>query len=165
MSSLTHTVFLLALECTADTAGFRDEAVYEGRQVAFYKRAQILVADLWGAYGRKTEGGSPFAFRDVEALTMFADYRVPQSLRALDLLTLEPALAARVAAGEVLPAGGAEEVEIRAATIVAVERLREALARRGRRWLSVELDWWLWQTGEADKDRIPPFHRCLTCFY
>ena len=30
--------------------GFRDQAIYKGRQVFFYKRAQILVADLVGAY-------------------------------------------------------------------------------------------------------------------
>ena len=30
--------------------GFRDQATYKGRQVFFYKRAQILVADLSAAY-------------------------------------------------------------------------------------------------------------------
>eukprot|EP00355_Strombidium_rassoulzadegani_P007426 CAMPEP_0168619986 /NCGR_PEP_ID=MMETSP0449_2-20121227/6893_1 /TAXON_ID=1082188 /ORGANISM="Strombidium rassoulzadegani, Strain ras09" /LENGTH=47 /DNA_ID= /DNA_START= /DNA_END= /DNA_ORIENTATION= len=30
-------------------SGFRDEAIYQGEQVFFYKRAQILVADLIGA--------------------------------------------------------------------------------------------------------------------
>ena len=32
--------------------GFRDVAEYKGKQVHFYKRAQILVSDLWAAYGR-----------------------------------------------------------------------------------------------------------------
>jgi hypothetical protein len=32
--------------------GFRDTGVYRGRLVHFYKRAQILVGDLWAAYGR-----------------------------------------------------------------------------------------------------------------
>jgi hypothetical protein len=36
--------------------GFRDHAVYRGRQVYFYKRAQILVADLWAALGRPAAG-------------------------------------------------------------------------------------------------------------
>jgi len=36
--------------CPPPQPGFRDHAVYKGRQVFFYKRAQILVADLWGAY-------------------------------------------------------------------------------------------------------------------
>lgn len=33
--------------------GFRDTAVYKGRLIHFYKRAQILVGDLWAAYGRQ----------------------------------------------------------------------------------------------------------------
>ena len=37
-------------QITCNLAGFRDEAIYEGRQVFFYKRAQILIADLIGAY-------------------------------------------------------------------------------------------------------------------
>ena len=31
-------------------SGFRDEAIFKGKQVFFYKRAQILVSDLIGAY-------------------------------------------------------------------------------------------------------------------
>jgi hypothetical protein len=31
-------------------SGFRDEAIYKGEQVFFYKRAQILCSDLIGAW-------------------------------------------------------------------------------------------------------------------
>jgi hypothetical protein len=68
--------------------GFRDTAVYRGRLVHFYKRAQILVGDLWAAYGRPLLTGDPadlqktiYGFNDMDQLTMFADYRVPQILR------------------------------------------------------------------------------------
>jgi hypothetical protein len=57
---------------------FRDEALHQGEQVYFYKRAQILVADIWAAYGCRTDPPFPYAFRDMGELTMFADYRVPQ---------------------------------------------------------------------------------------
>ena len=30
--------------------GFRDQAIYHGIQIFFYKRAQILVSDLIGAF-------------------------------------------------------------------------------------------------------------------
>ena len=61
----------LVVECLS---GFRDEAIYNGRQVFFYKRAQILCADLIGAYN---DIGAPVSFKNAEQLTMFADYRVP----------------------------------------------------------------------------------------
>jgi len=39
--------------------------------VAIYKRAQILIADIWSSF-RGTGFGE---FRDIDSLTMFADYR------------------------------------------------------------------------------------------
>lgn len=53
----------------AHLPGFRDHAVYRGEQVHFYKRAQILVGDVWAAYGRRTTGVA--SFRDIAQLTMF----------------------------------------------------------------------------------------------
>ena len=32
---------------TNNFASYRDEAVYNGQPISFYKRAQILVADIW----------------------------------------------------------------------------------------------------------------------
>lgn len=55
---------------------FRDEAVYNGNAVSLYKRAQILVADIWNFFSGKGWG----EFSDIDQITMFADYRVPQVL-------------------------------------------------------------------------------------
>lgn len=55
---------------------FRDEALYKEKKVALYKRAQILVADLWNFFSGKGWG----EFVDIDKITMFADYRVPQVL-------------------------------------------------------------------------------------
>lgn len=61
-----------------------------------------------------------------------------------------------------------EEVEIRAATVIATERICAVLARAPgvkRKPLAIQVDWMLWQDGEARKDDILPHHRTLTCFY
>jgi Potential Queuosine, Q, salvage protein family len=146
--------------------GFRDTSVYRGRLVHFYKRAQILVGDLWAAYGKCTPStSSPYAFRDMDQLTMFADYRVPQLLRNLGVLVYDGPLSATVDSKQEVPFGSPQEVEIRAATVVAVEQLRAALAVRGLALLAVEVDWLLWQTGEESKDRILPHHRTRTIYY
>lgn len=47
---------------------FRDEGYFDGRLVRFYKRAQILVADLWACF----EGESYGSFVDIDKITMFA---------------------------------------------------------------------------------------------
>ena len=51
---------------------FRDETRFEGKPVRFYKRAQILVADLWACF----EGTSHGQFHDIDTITMFAGKRV-----------------------------------------------------------------------------------------
>lgn len=84
-------VRLVAL-LVAHLPGFRDHAIYGGRQVFFYKRAQIFAADVHGAFRGKGLG----AFTDIAELTMFADYRVPVVLRKLEVLRYDPALASQV---------------------------------------------------------------------
>ncbi len=142
-------------------ASFNDSATYRGRTVRFFKRAQILVADLWGAFGGKRWG----AFTNLEALTAFADYKLPQVLRAWGILRYSPALAHRVDARVELRAGSAAEVEIRAATLWAVEWLRDALARRGRKLWSIQVDWILWEASQARTKALKPYHRVRTIFY
>jgi hypothetical protein len=64
-------------------------------QVFLYKRAQIFVADLYGAFGGTGLG----AFSDISCLTMFADYRVPVVLRCMGVLEYSDQLAAKVGGG------------------------------------------------------------------
>eukprot|EP01138_Halocafeteria_seosinensis_P004949 gb/GECG01005061.1/.p1 GENE.gb/GECG01005061.1/~~gb/GECG01005061.1/.p1 ORF type:complete len:179 (+),score=19.50 gb/GECG01005061.1/:1-537(+) len=162
---------------TSELPGFRDEAVYHGAQVFFYKRVQILVGDLWAAFGKQQTlntaaskvpdtGLQALVLPDIGKLTMFADYRVPQVLTSLNLIQYSTDLARRIQNREELFPGSPEEVEIRAATVQAVEKLKEVLSSaHGVSRMSVELDWWLWQTGEKSKDTFFPHHRTLTCFY
>ena len=83
--------------------------------VGFWKRAQITANDL--ALAGVAE------FHDLDRLTIFADNLVPHVLRVDGVLVYEPALAARIDAGELLPAGrrGARDPRLRGA------RLRAAL--------------------------------------
>ena len=140
---------------------FRDEACHRGMTVYFWKRAQIFVADLYQAFAGKDWG----AFRDVERLTAFADYKLPQVLRQLGVIAYHPDLARRVDQMELLPAGSEEEVEIRATTIWAVEALREAFQEAGIAAISMQVDQWLWRLGQLEAFRDRPYHRCRTIFY
>jgi hypothetical protein len=142
-------------------AWLRSEANSTPETIRFYKRAQILVADLHGAFAGEGLG----AFADLATLTAFADYKVPQVLRHLGVLTYAPALAARIGRRELIPAGSREEVEIRAATVWACELLRRMLASRGRQIAAYELDWLLWTAGQRLPATTAPYHRTLTVFY
>lgn len=140
---------------------FRDVAEYRGREARFYKRAQILVADLHGALDGRGLG----AFDDLDRLTTFADYKVPQILRRFGILDYHPGLAEAIARYELIPPGDEREVEIRAATIWAVELLRRALAERGRQLRAFEIDWLLWHASQSLPPDAEPYHRTLTIYY
>lgn len=142
-------------------SSFRDVAGYRGQRVCFYKRGQIFAADLYGAF----EGKSWGSFRDINKLTAFADYKLPQALRELGILRYTPALARAVDQRIPLEAGSHEEVEIRANTIWAVELIRKELELAGRVLRAFEIDWILWNMGQDEEFKVRPYHRTVTVFY
>jgi hypothetical protein len=151
----------LATTLAADFSSFRDVATYEGQKVFFYKRAQLFAADLHGAL----EGKGLGSFSDMEELTAFADYKLPQVLRHVGALDYSPGLAERVDRMVYLNAGSEEEVEIRAHTIWAVELIRREMKRLGKEVSASQIDWLLWNLGQDDQFRAKPYHRTLTTFY
>lgn len=140
---------------------FRDVAEYQGHEVFFYKRAQLIAADLFGAFDGKDWG----RFEDLDMLTCFADYKLPQVLRHVGILRYATALAQKVDHMELIEAGSPEEIEIRASTIWAVELIRQELAHSGKTLKAFEIDWILWHMGQGPEFRVKPYHRTVTVFY
>ncbi len=156
-----HSAIGLVQRIVVDFPSFDDVARYDGRAVRLYKRAQICVADLYGAYRGRSWG----AFDDLDQLTAFADYKLPQMLRQLGIISYARPLADQVDAGRLIEAGGLDEVEIRAATIWGVEHLRRALSDRGRVVAAFEVDWFLWDMSQSDGAASRPYHRTRTIYY
>jgi len=142
-------------------SSFRDVAKYRGHQVPFYKRAQIFAADLCGAFQGREWG----RFSDMDKLTAFADYKLPQVLRHLGILRYAPELANKLDQRILIEAGSPEEVEIRANTIWAVELIRQELEKRGKGLKAFEIDSILWNMGQDEAFKEKPYHRTVTIFY
>nr|XP_023870457.1 queuosine salvage protein-like [Quercus suber]POE88720.1 upf0553 protein [Quercus suber] len=106
--------------------GFRDHTLYKGHQVFLYKRAQIFVADLWGAF----KGQSYGQFNDIGSITIMADYIVPAVLRQLGVLRYSSTLASTIEANSEIGPGSEEEVELRACSVHAVEKMRELISMK-----------------------------------
>ena len=140
---------------------FRDQAEYHGRKVFFYKRAQIFAADLHGTFQGENWGN----FKDMDKLTAFADYKLPQVLRYLGILHYSKPLAQKVDQLVYLKVGSPEEIEIRANTIWAVELIRKQLEGTGKGLRPFEIDWILWSMGQQEDFKVKPYHRTLTIFY
>ena len=147
--------------------------------VFFWKRAQILTAETWAAFSPPSEAEPhPLFPHGIGQLTMFADYRVPQVLHHLRLLTYTPTLVCALKANEEFASGAREEIAIRAASIIAVERIAAALRADGRAGSvsSVLIDFFLWDLAknlEAGEDKIEgiktqpmlPAHRTRSIWY
>lgn len=142
-------------------ASFDDVATYGDHDIQFFKRAQICAADLYGASGGESWG----ALSNLDQLTGFADYKVPQVLRHLGILRYTDALSQTIQERRLIPPGSQPEVEIRAATIWGIEYLRRALAARGTSLPAFKLDWYVWELGQELPLDTPPYHRTRTIYY
>jgi len=140
---------------------YQDVSQYGELSIPFYKRAQITVADLNHAFGASRFG----RFDDLDRLTLFADNLVPHVLRCAGILVYQPELGDRIDAEELLDVGSAQEVEIRAVAVEAVERLVAALDRFGRPTTAHALDGLLWNAGQASSIKARPRHRARTSYY
>ncbi|CDI97224.1 protein of unknown function DUF2419 [Echinococcus multilocularis] len=161
---------LLQLVCDKFPS-FQDRAVYKERNVTFYKRAQILIADLWLAFKGKSYGH----FSDIDSLTAFADYRVPQVLAYFGVLNYDEDLMSKLVNNEHLSSGSVWEVEIRGACLQAVvmlvQKTQELLSREGDRETicnSVIADNFLWlyrRRFAKEVEAAMPMHRTRCIYY
>ncbi len=154
--------------------------------VYLWKRTQILVAETWAAfYSPQPSDLHPLfpgvAGPAIHQLTMFADYRVPQILHHLRILSYPAELLKLLRASAPFLPGSREEVSIRAASIIAVERVREyILSIRGsgheEEISSVLIDFYLWDLAkkvESGENRVQgletadivPAHRTRSVWY
>ncbi|PVG02685.1 hypothetical protein CPB86DRAFT_861798 [Serendipita vermifera] len=166
---------------------FRDQAIYEGQKVVFFKRAQILIAETWAAfYPDNDTDVHPLLPDGVDILTMFADYRVPQILHHFGLMQYSEELIQTLHIGTPLEYGSPLECSIRAGGIVAVEILKNHMfkllrkidSRESRRIQnqlnSVLIDFFLWDLAKLVESgsvvtgnpvQLLPCHRTRSIFY
>jgi hypothetical protein len=142
-----------------DFRRFDDVADWEGRDVRFWKLAQlavwILEVTLPGGLG----------FRDLDRLTAFADYIVPAALHAMGILRYSVELDARIARRELIEGGSPEEVELRAHTIHATALLADRvneLRPPDRRVIVPQIDARFWMPFHKTH---APHHLTRTTYY
>lgn len=91
-----------------------------------YKRAQIFAADLWGAFKGQGYGD----FEDISSITIFADYIVPAVLQQLGVLRYRSSLDNIIKKNTEIVSGSEEEVELRACSVYAVEKIKELISKK-----------------------------------
>ena len=134
-------------------------------RLPFNKRAQLCVSML---HASGVAGG----FTDMECLSVFADYRIPQLFRVKDvqIFELTPRLEAEIDEGKPIARGAEDEVRLRAATVWAAALIGDALRKKEKGAEGVtqaQLDYYLWKLA-VKRDaagELPTFHRTRCTAY
>ncbi|MBA44302.1 MAG: hypothetical protein CMF62_09930 [Magnetococcales bacterium] len=121
----------------------------------FLKKAQLVLGLIVTNFAPRKIAIKP-------DLTAYSDYRVPQVLRHLGIITYSDELAQKVDNGELIASGSAEEKAIRAMTILACARLA---AESGL--TDMEIDSWLFEQSRDEdfQKNAKPFHLTKTTDY
>lgn len=152
---------------------FRDEADYQGYRVSFYKRAQILIGDIWSC----CKGQGYGEFYDIDYITIFSDYRIPQVLVSFDAMRYSNPLLSKLQSDIELESGSPEEVEIRGCSIEVCERINKEVKRLITSYPNLNLkesdvntiliDHFLWdyRRDHAEELESIPFHKTRCIYY
>ncbi|KAI4119421.1 MAG: hypothetical protein LQ345_000667 [Seirophora villosa] len=145
---------------------FNDTARFDSKSIRFQKRAQILVADLWACFEGQTFG----CFHDIDVITMFADYRVPQMLHSLGCLRYSPPLENQIRSLREIRSGSSWEVQLRGCSIWCVEMIRRHIKRQHPKAEvnAILIDFFLYDTMKQRMDEgveTIPHHRTRSIWY
>lgn len=113
-------------ELSTSIPGFADQALCEGRQVQFSRKAQALAGALYLRF--KEKDPARFAFTDADQLTVDSGPITPAVLRSKGILVYSHELSTIIDSGEELPSGPYERA-LRAASVVAADRVVQAASR------------------------------------
>ena len=150
----------------ANLESYRDQCEFNGRLVYFLKRAQILPADLhYAFFDEKGEVADACTFTDINEITMFADYRVPQALYFFKLIHYDDYLFNLLKTNPHLEHGSELECEIRGCSIQAVEILKKYINYPNIN--SVLIDFVLWPYAKEHTEELKdiPIHMTSSVFY
>lgn len=130
---------------------FSDDAYFNQQKIYFYKRAQICAYDF--SLLPKTK------ITNINQLTAFADYKLPQILRSFGVISYRKDLAKKVDSYTLIQKESREEIEIRSAMIFACDLIAQELKTP-----AVIVESALWVLTQ-NKKRLKPYHRVLTTNY
>ncbi len=130
---------------------FRDSSSFLGKKIKFYKRAQICAYDFSLLNNSK--------IKNIDQLTAFADYKLPQILRDFGVLVYRQKLAEKIDNYILLKKDSREEIEIRSATIYICDLIAKEIGVSAV--VAENAIWSLSQIHKAQK----PYHRILTTNY
>lgn len=134
---------------------FRDIFYFKNEKYFILKRVQLICSMI---YGRNKN-----SFFDIDQLTVFSDYRIPQTLRKLGLVNYDLELSNIIKNNQYLTEGSNKELEIRLSSIFCSEKILKYL--QNTKYNSIYIDYFLWKDGQSIKEPDFDFHRTRSIYY
>lgn len=135
---------------------FKDERIYDGKTIYFYKLAQLLTSDILHIR-EKLEGIKV----DYSNLIGCADYKIPQTLRALGIVEYNDELSNIIDSEEHIEISSKYEVEIRASQIVVLEYIHKKFININ----SIDINDFFFVYSKKVKSIAKPYHLCRNTNY
>lgn len=129
---------------------FCDERTYRGKKIYFYKLAQLLTSDILHLQEKKENKKV-----DYSHLVGCADYKIPQVMRALELVQYTSELSQKVDCKEEIAFNSEEEIEIRASQIVVIDQIKKLL---NNQMCAIDINDYLWRQSRNKELKLKPFH-------
>ena len=136
---------------------FKDVSMYDGKEVLFYKRAQLLTSDILHVREKKEK-----AAVDYSHLIGCADYKIPQVMRCYGMLEFSDSLSNKVDNKVEIEDGSIEEIEIRANTLKVIDYIYKKLDKNYSR---MDINDFIWLLGQDKSKMTKSYHRTLTKHY
>lgn len=137
---------------------FNDSYIYQDTEYNFLKRAQLIPAMIYSKYQNDK------LFNDIDSMTVFADYRVPQTIRKLGLIEYSEDLSNKIENNIYIDEGSEEELEIRLSSVQVGLKIKEYVSK-DKYINSLHIDYFLWKTGKEILNPDYDFHRTRTIYY
>jgi hypothetical protein len=136
---------------------FKDERVYNNKNIKFYKLAQLLTSDI--LHIRKSKENIKVDYSNLKGC---ADYKIPQVMRGLGILEYNDELSKIVNNKNIILENSSYEVEIRASMIVAIDMINEYLDNK---FCAIDINDYIWGQGRNKHIKIKPYHLTRTITY
>lgn len=133
---------------------FKDESLYKGKRIKYYKRAQLLVSDILHIYEQKENKKV-----DYSNLVGCADYKIPQVLREFGVLEYSEKLGGLIDNKIELEKDSEYENEIRANMLVVIQHIAHKCNLS-----AITVNDQIWMKGQ-EKNLTKPYHRTKTTAY
>ena len=130
---------------------FCDEREYNGKKIYFYKLAQLLTSDI--LHIKELVNGTKV---DYSNLVGCADYKIPQTLRALGMLKYNNELSQIVDSRQLIFENSKYEVEIRANSIAVINYISSKV----KNYCSIDINDYLFLSSKKVKEIAKPYHLC-----